>query len=117
MFLCVQINEYKHQRRGGRPSSPGMMVMVYKVELDSSGRPQWVLHDPKAWWCCGYSNCEDRCRKWVAKNYPDTPVIASAGHRKRVSMTEAKRLVDVVPPACLDRLTELLYESRNAFAE
>jgi hypothetical protein len=121
MFICLQLNDYKHLKRArpGRVSytRAGKQGTIYRVMLNSQGQPIWDVLDWKAYYAAGFPSTDrfggdsGRVRTRLTKQYPGIPWLTSPAHRKLVTMAEAAMLVDPDPPASLDRLTEILQDA------
>lgn len=106
-YECLQIEDYKKKRRGGRISY-GKCAILYHVELDGNGRAVWVREFDAVWWATGYSDADVRVKDAASLIYPSLPWIQTANHRKLVSKSEAQKLLGKhwLPAAALDYLTE-----------
>ncbi len=123
MYLAMSIEEVRKPSTSYNQSvTPGLRVMLWRVELNTTGRPVWVTHrQGSTWWIYsgfGYQGNEaNRARKAARASQPKAiPTIASAAHNKLVTMSEAAKLVDVVQPGSLDRLTEMLQDVHDPYA-
>lgn len=113
MYLAQSIEE-KNRSQSGYPQR-GATLLVYRVELDSQGRPVWKMHRDGGTWWTGYVDDENifrlmrsRARKSANKAIP---FMQDAGPGKLVTMKQAETLTGLHRPAALDKLTETVSDS------
>ncbi len=116
MYLAQSVEEVVHPADHYNLRMIGFRLMVWRVEMNAAGRPVWAVHrQGSTFW--NYSNTTSysrRARNSARKSgTKGVPTLAGAAHGKLVTMSEAAKLVDVSPPASLDRLTEIISEGET----